>query len=113
MTLKVICEWFRCAMSTFSGYRFSRMSCFLLSSMHIINVQDAKSDRVRQLLKETEKYLQKLGSKLKDAKAFARRFEMEMDDGKAGNNVIETDDIEIDVEDESDQAKVMALKWML
>ncbi|PPD81292.1 hypothetical protein GOBAR_DD21775 [Gossypium barbadense] len=30
-------------------------------------VQDAKSDRVKQLLKETEKYLQKLGSKLRDA----------------------------------------------
>lgn len=111
--LKVICEWFRCALLSFSGYRFSFMSCFLLSSMLIINVQDAKSDRVRQLLKETEKYLQKLGTKLKDAKALSRHFEMEMEDGKAGINVIETDDIEIDVEDESDQAKVMALKLLL
>ncbi|KAK3002311.1 hypothetical protein RJ639_022083 [Escallonia herrerae] len=32
-------------------------------------ITDAKSDRVMQLLKETEKYLQKLGSKLQDAKA--------------------------------------------
>ncbi|PKU78185.1 Chromatin structure-remodeling complex protein SYD [Dendrobium catenatum] len=43
-------------------------------------VQDAKSDRVRQLLKETEKYLQKLGSRLKEAKGMSRRFEMEVED---------------------------------
>ncbi|XP_068662670.1 chromatin structure-remodeling complex protein SYD-like isoform X2 [Aristolochia californica] len=68
-------------------------------------VQDAKSDRVKQLLKETEKYLQKLGAKLKEAKALARRFEMEMEEGKAVNTVIETDDIDIDDEDDADQAK--------
>ncbi|XP_068659426.1 chromatin structure-remodeling complex protein SYD-like [Aristolochia californica] len=68
-------------------------------------VQDAKSDRVKQLLKETEKYLQKLGAKLKEAKSLARRFEMEMEEGKAVNTVIETDDIDIDDEDDSDQAK--------
>ncbi|BBG93235.1 P-loop containing nucleoside triphosphate hydrolases superfamily protein [Prunus dulcis] len=39
-------------------------------------VQDAKSDRVKQLLKETEKYLQKLGSKLRDAKAVAMELEV-------------------------------------
>ncbi|XVF28426.1 hypothetical protein REPUB_Repub15cG0028400 [Reevesia pubescens] len=43
-------------------------------------VQDAKSDRVKQLLKETEKYLQKLGSKLQDAKAMASHFENDMDE---------------------------------
>ena len=43
-------------------------------------VQDAKSDRVKQLLKETEKYLQKLGSKLKDAKVTASCFEYDMDE---------------------------------
>ncbi|RYR76307.1 hypothetical protein Ahy_A01g000911 isoform E [Arachis hypogaea] len=37
-------------------------------------VKDAKSDRVKQLLKETEKYLQKLGSKLQEAKSAAGRF---------------------------------------
>ncbi|KAA3454460.1 chromatin structure-remodeling complex protein SYD-like isoform X1 [Gossypium australe] len=41
-------------------------------------VQDAKSDRVKQLLKETEKYLQKLGSKLQDAKAMGSRFGNDM-----------------------------------
>ncbi|KAL4387085.1 hypothetical protein GQ457_09G023060 [Hibiscus cannabinus] len=43
-------------------------------------VQDAKSDRVKQLLKETEKYLQKLGSKLQDAKTITNRFENNMDE---------------------------------
>lgn len=55
--------------------------------------QDAKSDRVKQLLKETEKYLQKLGSKLKEAK------------GNTG--VVEEDEIAFDEEDETDQAKVL------
>ncbi|KAL6861338.1 hypothetical protein ACP4OV_017038 [Aristida adscensionis] len=32
-------------------------------------VQDAKSDRVKQLLRETEKYLQKLGNKLQNSKS--------------------------------------------
>ncbi|KAF8401562.1 hypothetical protein HHK36_012504 [Tetracentron sinense] len=50
-------------------------------------VQDAKSDRVKQLLKETEKYLQKLGSKLQEAKAVASRFETEMDENQAANVV--------------------------
>ncbi|XP_019163693.1 PREDICTED: chromatin structure-remodeling complex protein SYD isoform X2 [Ipomoea nil] len=54
-------------------------------------VQDAKSDRVKQLLKETEKYLQKLGSKLKEAK------------GNTG--VVVEDEIAFDEEDETDQAK--------
>ncbi|CAA6659858.1 unnamed protein product [Spirodela intermedia] len=42
-------------------------------------VQDAKSDRVKQLLKETEKYLQKLGAKIQEAKSTARCFGGEMD----------------------------------
>ncbi|KAJ6897927.1 chromatin structure-remodeling complex protein SYD-like isoform X2 [Populus alba x Populus x berolinensis] len=45
-------------------------------------VQDAKSDRVKQLLKETEKYLQKLGSKLQEAKSMASRFENDMDESR-------------------------------
>ncbi|MCH91804.1 helicase swr1 [Trifolium medium] len=43
-------------------------------------VQDAKSDRVKQLLKATEKYLQKLGSKLQEAKAAAGRLGHDVDD---------------------------------
>lgn len=43
-------------------------------------VQDAKSDRVKQLLKATEKYLQKLGSKLRDAKAMGNRFGNDIDE---------------------------------
>ncbi|XP_021727762.1 chromatin structure-remodeling complex protein SYD-like isoform X8 [Chenopodium quinoa] len=65
-------------------------------------VQDAKSDRVKQLLKETEKYLLKLGSKLKEAKAAARQ--VEMDENRIAT-IDETSDIFADIEDESDQAK--------
>ncbi|XVE65684.1 hypothetical protein DITRI_Ditri08aG0019500 [Diplodiscus trichospermus] len=53
-------------------------------------VQDAKSDRVKQLLRETEKYLQKLGSKLQDAKAVASCFENDMDEMRAAS-VVEND----------------------
>ncbi|XP_050373563.1 chromatin structure-remodeling complex protein SYD [Argentina anserina] len=67
-------------------------------------VQDAKSDRVKQLLKETEKYLQKLGSKLRDAKALASRFEQDMDE--SGNaSVVDKSEPSLENEDESDQAK--------
>ncbi|KAI3744867.1 hypothetical protein L1987_57963 [Smallanthus sonchifolius] len=62
-------------------------------------VQDAKSDRVKQLLKETEKYLQKLGSKLKEAKVISRCFETEM------NGVNDSSEFTIEDEDETDQAK--------
>ncbi|KAI9115171.1 hypothetical protein K1719_014184 [Acacia pycnantha] len=66
-------------------------------------VQDAKSDRVKQLLKETEKYLQKLGSKLQEAKAAAGRSEH---DDEAGNgSVFEKNETTLENEDESDQAK--------
>ncbi|XP_021774078.1 chromatin structure-remodeling complex protein SYD-like isoform X3 [Chenopodium quinoa] len=65
-------------------------------------VQDAKSDRVKQLLKETEKYLLKLGSKLKEAKAAARQ--VEMDENRIAT-IDESSDIFADIEDESDQAK--------
>ncbi|XP_058108290.1 chromatin structure-remodeling complex protein SYD-like isoform X2 [Magnolia sinica] len=67
-------------------------------------VQDAKSDRVKQLLKETEKYLQKLGSKLQEAKVMARQFEMEMDDNRA-TNFLENSEIIADNEDDGDQAQ--------
>ncbi|KAK7363636.1 hypothetical protein VNO77_05786 [Canavalia gladiata] len=65
-------------------------------------VQDAKSDRVKQLLKETEKYLQKLGSKLQEAKAAAGRFGQDADDT---GNVNFLENSETENEDESDQAK--------
>ncbi|KAL8131393.1 hypothetical protein AgCh_007358 [Apium graveolens] len=67
-------------------------------------VQDAKSDRVKQLLKETEKYLQKLGSKLRDAKAMSRCFETDMDESRSAG-VVEKNDMITDNEDETDQAK--------
>ncbi|KAL1201375.1 Chromatin structure-remodeling complex protein SYD [Cardamine amara subsp. amara] len=66
-------------------------------------VQDAKSDRVKQLLKETEKYLQKLGSKLKEAKSLTSRFENESDETRMSNAA--EDETLIENEDESDQAK--------
>ncbi|XP_058078627.1 chromatin structure-remodeling complex protein SYD-like [Magnolia sinica] len=67
-------------------------------------VQDAKSDRVKQLLKETEKYLQQLGTKVLESKAMTRHFEMEMDENRAVN-VVEKNEIIINNEDESDQAQ--------
>ncbi|KAL5712823.1 hypothetical protein ACHQM5_014952 [Ranunculus cassubicifolius] len=67
-------------------------------------VQDAKSDRVKQLLKETEKYLQKLGSKLHDAKTMARQFEMEMDENRTAS-VVDKNEIPADNEDDNDQAE--------
>ncbi|GAB2266211.1 hypothetical protein Dimus_001232 [Dionaea muscipula] len=67
-------------------------------------IQDAKSDRVKQLLKETEKYLQKLGSKLQEAKPMARCFEVEMDEARI-SSIVECSDIVAETEDENDQAK--------
>ncbi|OEL37669.1 Chromatin structure-remodeling complex protein SYD, partial [Dichanthelium oligosanthes] len=55
-------------------------------------VQDAKSDRVKQLLRETEKYLQKLGAKLQNAKST---------DGRASYS--DKNDPANDIEDESYQ----------
>ena len=66
-------------------------------------LQDAKSDRVNKLLKETEKYLQKLGSKLKDAKVMAGQFGTDIEASKGGT-IEESEDVEN--EDEKDQAKV-------
>lgn len=63
-------------------------------------VQDAKSDRVKQLLKETEKYLQKLGSKLKEAKVISRCFESDMN-----GPLNDSSEFTIEDEDETDQAK--------
>ncbi|XP_037495642.1 chromatin structure-remodeling complex protein SYD [Jatropha curcas] len=67
-------------------------------------VQDAKSDRVKQLLKETEKYLQKLGSKLQEAKVMASRFENDMDETRTAT-IFEKNETIFENEDESDQAK--------
>ncbi|CAI0627013.1 unnamed protein product [Linum tenue] len=66
-------------------------------------VQDAKSDRVKQLLKETEKYLQKLGSRLQAAKAIGSRFENNMDESRTIAAI--ENETAFDNEDESDQAK--------
>ncbi|XVF38622.1 hypothetical protein REPUB_Repub20aG0118300 [Reevesia pubescens] len=62
-------------------------------------VQDAKSDRVMQLLRETEKYLQKLGSKLQGAKAMASCFENDMDETRTASVV--DNDTAIENEDEA------------
>ncbi|MED6205469.1 hypothetical protein PIB30_018071 [Stylosanthes scabra] len=67
-------------------------------------VKDAKSDRVKQLLKETEKYLQKLGSKLQEAKSAAGRFGQDVDE--AGSySFPENGQINLENEDLNDQAK--------
>ncbi|KAF9673309.1 hypothetical protein SADUNF_Sadunf10G0010700 [Salix dunnii] len=71
-------------------------------------VQDAKSDRVKQLLKETEKYLQKLGSKLQEAKSMASRFENDIDESRHAA-VVEKNETAVENEDESDQAKASCL----
>ncbi|RRT81558.1 hypothetical protein B296_00008556 [Ensete ventricosum] len=68
-------------------------------------VQDAKSDRVKQLLKETEKYLQKLGSKIRESKSMAKQFEMEMDESREFN-IVENNDTTNEDDDGSDQAQV-------
>ncbi|CAK7332877.1 unnamed protein product [Dovyalis caffra] len=75
-------------------------------------VQDAKSDRVKQLLKETEKYLQKLGSKLQEAKSMASRFENDMDESRHAA-VVEKSETAVEHEDESDQAKASCLAMHL
>ena len=70
--------------------------------------QDAKSDRVKQLLKETEKYLQKMGSKLQEAKSMASRFENDIDESRHAA-VVEKNETAVENEDESDQAKASCL----
>lgn len=67
-------------------------------------VQDTKSDRVKQLLKETEKYLQKLGSKLREAKAVAKRCENDIDEDQS-LNVLDKSESAFENEDDGDQAK--------
>ncbi|KAK8511250.1 hypothetical protein V6N12_033528 [Hibiscus sabdariffa] len=62
-------------------------------------VQDAKSDRVKQLLKATEKYLQKLGSKLQDAKAMGGRFGNDMDEMRTASVLV--NDSTVENEDEA------------
>ncbi|KAK9757316.1 hypothetical protein RND81_01G155700 [Saponaria officinalis] len=65
-------------------------------------VQDAKSDRVKQLLKETDKYLQKLGSKLQEAKTSAR--EVDIDENRI-STFDESSENAAETEGEKDQAK--------
>ena len=67
--------------------------------MPAMDLQDAKSDRVKQLLKETEKYLQKLGTKLQEAKS------IDVDESRTATTV-EKNEISVENEDETDQAKV-------
>lgn len=62
------------------------------------------------MLKETEKYLQKLGSRLKDAKVMAGRFETDLEASKGGA-AEESEDAEN--EDEKDQAKVFLFSSVL
>jgi len=76
----------------------------------LLIAQDAKSDRVKQLLKETEKYLQKLGSKLQEAKSMASRFENDMDESRTAT-VVEKNETAAENEDESDQAKAGCLAF--
>ncbi|KAF3796911.1 hypothetical protein EJ110_NYTH00823 [Nymphaea thermarum] len=61
-------------------------------------VQDAKSERVKQLLKETEKYLQKLGARLQEAKSVG------MDDSRSVN-ATDKSEVPMQNEDETDQAQ--------
>ncbi|MED6119742.1 hypothetical protein PIB30_014606 [Stylosanthes scabra] len=69
-----------------------------------LKLKDAKSDRVKQLLKETEKYLQKLGSKLQEAKSAAGRFGQDVDE--AGSySFPENGQTNLENEDLNDQAK--------
>ena len=63
---------------------------------------------MKQLLKETEKYLQKLGSKLHEAKAAAGRFEHDVDEARSGS-FLEKSEPTLENEDEGDQAKVSFL----
>lgn len=62
---------------------------------------------MKQLLKETEKYLQKLGSRLQDAKAAAGRFGNDVDELE-GASIIDKSETALENEDESDQAKASA-----
>lgn len=72
-------------------FKSPRVSSYLFLLNIVVGIsQDAKSDRVKQLLKETEKYLQKLGSKLQEAKAITIRFENDMDEMRTAS-VVEND----------------------
>lgn len=75
--------------------RFQREKINLLKNNDVEGylrmVQDAKSDRVKQLLKETERYLQKLGSKLREQKVRARHSVDDMDETQMGSEINESD----------------------
>ncbi|QHN95271.1 Chromatin structure-remodeling complex protein SYD [Arachis hypogaea] len=71
---------------------------------------DAKSDHVKQLLKETEKYLQKLCSKLQEAKTAASRFEHDIDEAQCGS-FLDKSESSVENEDKSDQAKAIKSCW--
>ncbi|OIW18459.1 hypothetical protein TanjilG_13211 [Lupinus angustifolius] len=93
------------------GHRIKNASCKLnaelkhYQSSHRLlltgtPLQDAKSDRVKQLLKETETYLQKLGSKLQEAKAAAGHFGHDVDEiGRA--SFLENSETNLENEDEA------------
>jgi hypothetical protein len=60
---------------------------------------------VKQLLKETENYLRKLGSKLNNAKAMAKRFGgIEQEDNRAGSS--QENELGNELEEESDNPQV-------
>jgi len=75
--------------------RFQREKINLLKNNDVEGylrmVQDAKSDRVKQLLKETERYLQKLGLKLREQKVRAKHLDDEMDETRMGSEINEND----------------------
>lgn len=75
--------------------RFQREKINLLKNNDVEGylrmVQDTKSDRVKQLLKETERYLQKLGLKLREQKVRARYLDDDMDDTQMGSESNESD----------------------
>ena len=67
--------------------------------------QDTKSDCVKQLLKETEKYLHRLGSKVQEAKAVEKCCDNNIDEEQS-INVLDKSKFAIENEDDCDQAKV-------
>ncbi|KAK4775209.1 hypothetical protein SAY86_010144 [Trapa natans] len=84
--------------------RIQREKITLLKINDVEGYLRYKLDRVKQLLKETEKYLQKLGSKLQEAKTAARSSEHDAEEIQT-ENFLENSETAAENDDESDQAK--------
>ena len=86
-----------CFVSHLLVYQLNSSFCCWTESqlLSIATLQDAKSDRVKQLLRETEKYLQKLGAKLRGDSSMDGRSYVSGKSGTAN-----------DVEDENYQPQV-------